>query len=218
MFDKIKGLFIEEDKSAPKKEAPKVQTDTPTPVDNTPVDLDSIDVSNAKTDSKFVDVLMKAIEANNLDGFDYLEYKQSLQSLSKMDMDESTQYQSAFAMAKTMGATPTKLVSSANHYLKVLNKERSKFNQALQNQKQKQITGKENEIKQLEQGIKDKKAQIEKLQKQIEASQKKLENIKGNINKSAAKVESTNEQFLVAYKLVASQIESDIKNMQQYLK
>ncbi len=221
MFDKIKGLFIEEDPSAkakPNKPSGdnKKAASKSTPIK--PVDLDKIDTTGAKSDSKFVDVLMKAIEANNMDGFDYLEYKQSLQSLANMSMDEKTRYQSAFAMAKTMGANPNKLVSSAQHYMKVLQTERKKFNEALQNQRAKQVTGKEKEMSDLEKAIVTKQKQIEKLTKEIEADKKKLEGIKGNINQSAAKVESTNEQFLIAYKLVVTQIESDVQKMKDYLK
>ncbi len=221
MFDKIKGLFFEEDpnakKSTPQPEATK-QSAPSKSTSSTPPAQVKIDLSNKKVDGKFVDVLMKAIEANNLDGFDYLEYKQSLQSLSKMEMNEQTKYQSAFAMAKTMGATPSKLIQSADHYLKVLQQEQSKFNQALKNQKDRQITGKEQEIKDSEALILKKQKQIETLKSEIEQHKKSLEKIKGGIHQAASKVEATNRNFQVAYQLVVGQIEKDVKNMKSYLK
>ena len=135
------------------------------------------------------------MEKNNSEGFDYLEYKSSLQSLAKMDMDEPTRYKSALAMAKTMGATPAKLISSANHYLSVLKKEDGKFKQALKNQKTKQVSGREGEIKKTMTIIDDKKKRIAQLEKEIAADTKRLETLKAGINKAAAKVQSTSDNF-----------------------
>ena len=66
--------------------------------------------------------------------------------------------------------------------------------------------------------IVQKKKQIEQLQKEITDSEKILEKKKSDINKSVAKVELTKDKFLSAYKVVAGQIEQDIKKMQEYLK
>jgi hypothetical protein len=96
-------------------------------------------VPSGKSSPKFTNILLQAMEANNLDGFDYLEYKHSLHNLAKMAMDEKTRYQSAYAAASTMGATPAKLVKTAHFYIDVLKKEEAKFAQALANQKDKQI-------------------------------------------------------------------------------
>ena len=221
MFNKIKGLFYEEDPNAKKSSSQSNATNQSAPKKSSSSASQpkvKIDLSNEKADGKFVDVLMKAIEANNLDGFDYLEYKQSLQSLAKMEMNEQTKYQSAFAMAKTMGATPAKLVKSAGHYLTVLQKEQTKFNQALKNQKDRQITGKEQEIKDFESTIIKKQKQIETLKAEIEQHKKSLEKIKSGINQATSKVESTNRQFQVAYQLVVGQIEKDVENMKAFLK
>ena len=74
-----------------------------------------------------MDVLAEALQNNNIDGVDYFEFRQSLLSLSKISMDEKTRYQSAFAMAQAMGATPKQLIETAEHYLNVLKNEEHKF-------------------------------------------------------------------------------------------
>lgn len=60
---------------------------------------------DGKADPKFIDILLKSIEKNNLGGFDYIEYLSSLQKLDNMAMDEATKYKSKFVTAKTMGVT-----------------------------------------------------------------------------------------------------------------
>lgn len=225
MLKKLKSLFIVEDENAPvgkqtpnpkqqkqqksAKTSPKGNTAGPAPV--------QMPKPGGKADPKFVEVLLKAIEANNLDGFDYLEFKQSLQNLSNVQMDEKTKYQSAFAMAKTMGATPSKLVNSAQHYINVLRKEEAKFIDALKNQRQKQVLDKENGIKQKEQLILEKQKRIEQLQKEIEADKKSLETDRAAINQSMAKVEATKQGFVNAYNSVLGQIQGDIEKLNSYI-
>ena len=158
MFKNLKSLFIieEEDKSKgekPTKETPKAQVTPKKPI--APMKDAPIQAGPGQVSKKFTDVLLNAMQGANLDGFDYLEYKQSLNSLKKMSMDEATQYQSAYAMAQTMGATPEHLVKTAQHYINVLQTEEKKFEEALVAQKSKQIGSKEQEIKTLECTIKN---------------------------------------------------------------
>ena len=173
---------------------------------------------SGKASSKFTNILLQAMEANNLDGFDYLEYKHSLHNLAKMPMDEQTRYQSAYAAASTMGATPAKLVKTAHFYIDVLKKEEAKFAQALANQKDKQIGDKSQLIQQHDNLVKEKTRQIEKLKKEIADHHAKSEQMKKSISAATVKVETTKNNFVASYNLVLSQIQGDIENMKKYLK
>ena len=227
MLKKLKSLFIVEeeeskkDGSVARDQENKIET---APEPNTSEELADIPETithvppGSKPDSKFINVLLKAIDENNLEGFDYLEYKQSLQSLAKMDMDEATRYQSAFAMAKTMGASPKKLIDSAQHYIKILATEDKKFKDALSNQRNKQVKGREEKLKTVQNSIEQKKKQIEKLTKEIESEQQKLGEVRNSIQEASAKIELTNSQFQLAYNSVQAQIEQDINKMSTYLK
>lgn len=226
MLKKLKSLFVVEEEND-KSTAQNAEDDMVAPVSNKgaksstpkpnpakPMSASEIK-SDVKPDSKFLNSLLSAVEANNLQGFDYLEYKQALQSLPS-HLDEKTRYESAFAMAKTMGASNVKLIQSGQHYINVLKKEQGKFisayNGKLENAKGTQ------QIKELETSIATKKKQIEQLSKEIADAEKVLEQRKTSINQSVAKVEMTKDKFLSAYKVVAGQIEDDIKKMQTYLK
>ena len=225
VFKKLKGLFIEDDGQSKAPEAAKdsaVEDEVKSSsIPSAEIKIDStVTPTNqtGKPDSKFVDILLKAVEKNNIEGFDYLEYKSSLQSLANMDMDEGTKYKSALAMATTMGATPDKLISSADHYINVLMQEKSKFNKALKGQREKQVTGREGDIKQTVLSVEQKKKQIAQLQKEILAEEKKLEKLKEGINKAAAKVQATGDRFSHAFNVVTGQIQSDVAKMKKYLK
>ncbi len=174
--------------------------------------------ASGKPSEKFVDKLLAAIEANNLEGFDYLEYKQSLQSLSKVTMDEATRYQSAMAMAKTMGASENKIFDAAQHYLNILKEEQQKFEAAFKSQELKQVSQREEKIKSAETQIKQKSEQIEQLKKEIASLQTQLDGVKQDANQANAKVQATKQGFYNAYHSVVDQIKADVQAMQKYLK
>jgi ABC-type transporter Mla subunit MlaD len=225
IFKKIKSAFVIEEGS-PVVTSGDVQSDptdsnlesTKTPARNESMDLplDEGTISG-EVNQKFTDILLKALEVNNQEGFDYFEFKRSLQNLIKMDMDEATVYKSAYATAQTLGATPNGLISSAQRYLTVLQKEEEKFKVALGNQKSKQIDGGLQEIKQFEQSIVDKKKQIEKLMEEIAQLETHLAKMKGEIQESAQKIESTRADFVASYSNLVSQINKDIENIGKYL-
>lgn len=221
MFKNLKSIFIEEDEESGKKsKAP--QQEKRKPASDTPPPKAKVSESKAgdpgRVTQKFTEILLRAMEANNLEGFDYLEFKQSLKSLEKMPMDEQTRFQSAFAMAQTLGATPDNLVQTAQHYILVLQKEEKKFEEALTHQRTKQIGSKTQEISKLEENIKAKAARIKKLTEEIEADQKRSENLKSQIKEASQKVDSTKNNFIASYNALIEKISGDIEKMGKYLK
>jgi len=159
---------------------------------------------------------LQAIEEANLEGFDYLEYKQSLQSIDDMNMDEATMFKSSLAMAKTMGATPEKLVSSAQHYVKVLEKEEKKFQDALTNQQQRVVSGRQQTIAKMEETIKAKEARIEELKAEIIKDKEGLDTTKKAAENDASKIHMTKTGFYAAYHIVVDQIKADLEKMQKH--
>lgn len=228
MLKKLKSIFVVEDEHAQTSVKPVVEeeeditvpeikqsTPKPNPAPSAPV---AQSAGPGKVSDKFLNILLGAMEKNNLDGFDYLEYKQSLQSLDKISMDEATKYQSAFAMAQTMGANASNLIKTAQHYLNVLAEEEKKFEQALVNQRNLQITEKEQKLKSYNQAIADKNSQIQKLTEEINRIRKDMENMTNELQDSQFKVESTKNDFLITYQSLVDHIRKDIENMNQYLK
>ncbi|MBU6343375.1 MAG: hypothetical protein KGS48_17900 [Bacteroidetes bacterium] len=214
---KFKSVFIVEDAEAPaeKKNESSASTSPSTPITptNTPAAATTGAISN-----KFVDILAAALEKNNPEGFDYFEFRQALANLAKMSMDEPTRYQSAYAMAQTMGVTAPKLIESAQFYLSVLNSELNKFSEAHAQQRSKLIGGREDAIKGLEAQIEQKNAQIQALSQEIQQHQQDISKIKSEIEESTVKIESTRADFDATFASVYAQIDGDLKKMQNYLK
>ncbi|MEO6038905.1 MAG: hypothetical protein ABIQ93_10860 [Saprospiraceae bacterium] len=217
ILKKFKSVFVlEEPESSqtstgntpPTAQAPATPMPPPSPVATT---------AGSVTD-KFSEILLSALEKNNQAGFDYFEFRQSLRNLAKMPMDEQTRFQSAYAMAQTMGATPATLVESANFYLQVLASEQSKFNEAHQQQRAKLIGNREDEVKNLESMMQQKTEQIKQLTQQIEEHRQKAEQIRKELSDSTIKIENTKADFEATFASVIGQMQGDVDKMKSYLK
>lgn len=133
-------------------------------------------------------------------------------------MDEVTRFQSAYAMAQAMGATPQKLAESAQYYLQVLGAEQSKFNEAHAQQRSRMIGGREEEIKNLEATIQQKTEQIKQLTLQIEEHRQRSDQMRQEISDSTIKIENTKADFEATFTSVAGKIQEDLAKIQQHLR
>lgn len=217
MFKKIKSLFIVQDEnSASDTSAPDGKANQPTS-SSSPYVASTPTVSDGTPDQKFIDLLLKAIEANNMEGFDYLEYKNSLRSIVNVIPDEGMRYKSAFEMAKTMGLSKEKLIQSAEQYISILKNEDKKFKDALENQKLKQVQGRGDQLAAVEKSILEKHQSIEKLNQEIDVAKKQLDTMRNEINDAIVKIDMTNQQFVASYNLVYGQISEDIEKIKSNL-
>lgn len=224
MFKKIKSIFVIEEQGGAKVNETIDQqsvTESSPVAKNTNVPSPTVarpaTPTDTRPDAKFTDLLLKAIESNNLEGFDYLEFKNSLKSIEAVIPDEGMRYKSAYEMSKTMGLTKDKLLQSANHYINILATEDKKFKDALANQKAKQIQGRADQLASVEKAIVDKQKMIESLTKEIEGAKSQLEAVRNEINDAVVKIDTTNQQFVASYNLVYGQIAEDIQKINKNL-
>jgi len=168
-------------------------------------------------DSKSVVFLMKALEKNNLPGFDYIEFKQALSALSKMDMDLGTAIKSAFVTGSTVGLTKEKLLESALHYAKIIAEEKVQFQKAVEKQIQQKVGGKLKEVEKLKKQIKDHQEKIKQLQAQVEKFQKTVDSADSQVETATEKIKATQSGFEQTHRSILNQIELDIANFEKYL-
>lgn len=217
----FKSLFIvpeeESTKPEPKATVTKPSADGKTPV-NQPAEVVSDTPSPGKVNDKFLNVLFSAIEKNNQEGFDYLEFRNSLQSLKEMNMDEATRFKSAMAMAKSMGASMATIVTSGQQYLQVLKSEQGKFDEAMKNQRAQQIGNKEQQMEELSNSVKAKEEEIKKMQQEIEQTKQKYVELSQQIKDATRHIESTKNDFVASYESLAGQIQGDLNKIQEYMK
>lgn len=219
---KLRSLFIEDEqpaKTAAKKSGAETKgKSVKMPASATKTTTQPSFVANAKTDGKIMDTLLGAVEKANLDGFDYLEYKKSLQSLKKMSMTEETMYQSAFATAATMGVTLDRLVETAEYYKKILDKEMHTFGETVANQHKQMVIKRKENATLINETIIKKQQQIEQLQTEIKTLKEKQTKLNTEVESASVKIEQTKVNFEKSFITLKDQFESDIIKMKKYLK
>lgn len=218
----LKSLFIVESPEAgvqeqtvpqaPRpREAAEMETTAPHPPHPDPSPVSG-------PDERFLGVLLSAMEENNVDGFDYLEFRESLRSLEKVPMDEATRFRSAYAMAQTLKADLTHLLRSGRVYLNVLEQERKKFEEALKGREATEIRSRQERMHTLDQDIAAMQAEIERLMEAITRSRKEKESIEGEMLESHRRMEETSARFQATLEFVSGEIREDLRKMEQHIK
>lgn len=170
-----------------------------------------------KLDKKSVAFLLKAIEDNNLPGFDYLEFKQALKALMGLDMDQHIAIKSAFTTGSTVGLTKEKLISSAEHYRQVLLKEKSQFDAALQKQMAQRVDGKRNEKSTLANKIEAYRQKIRDIESEIVKLEDRLDKADSEIAAAEEKIHDTKEKFETTFQSFVKEIEKDLDTLNSVL-
>lgn len=211
-FNKIKSIFIvdETTQNQTTEQTTEINKESTNQTNNTAT------TTTGNADKVILETLFKALADNNIQGFDYFEYKQSLKTLLGM-LDEATAFKSAYATAATMGITKDKLVESANYYLKVLDKEKEKFTDVVQAQKSDNVKQKEDEIEFAKNTINTKSEQIRKLTDEISEAQAKINELQAFIINATDKITATVANFDASFNQISSEIKSDIQKINQHI-
>jgi archaellum component FlaC len=219
MLRKIKSLFVVEQTKVEK------QTANPEPnrsVETTEQKLQEFEQGEGEVTKrsldKFLKVLADAMESANIEGYDYLEFKQAVRSLENIEADEQKRYVTSFTLAQTMGAEKDSLNKSAGYYLEVLQKEELKFRESLKNQVESKLTVRKKMLDNLENQKQNKLAQIKKMQEEIEVIDQKSKRVQSEIEESSKKVASVQKSFQAAFDLIVNQIRDDLSKIEKYIK
>jgi chromosome segregation ATPase len=168
-------------------------------------------------DEKSIGFITNALEKANLPGFDYIEYRQAVDSLKKMNLDEATAFKSAFATAATMGLTKEKLVDTAKHYLSILQKEKEQFDAASAKQQDIKIGTNLQQVRDLQKSVDDNELKIKQLQEAVESAKAKIRELDFERDGAAAKIEEAKTKYLFTHQSIVNQMGADIENIQKYL-
>lgn len=161
-------------------------------------------------DDKSYSFLLKALEKNGLDGFDYLKFKTSLNAMKDMNLDDDTAIKSAFATAGTMGLTKQTLVKTAKHYKSVLSKEREDFEAALEAQINDRINARKEESEKLKGIISQCQEQIKKLEEKIKECQTRIDKTDQDIKDAESRIMGSRDKFVSTYKSLVEEIDADL--------
>ncbi|MGB1217209.1 MAG: hypothetical protein ACPG5P_05010 [Saprospiraceae bacterium] len=189
------------------KEEVPIKIETPTTSDNKSL------VEKGEVKESFVNHLLKALEQNDIEGIDYLEFKKTLQSFAKMPMDKDLRFQSALTAVKSMGASDAKIIESAKFYLEILAKEEKNFLEAVERNRKNQVEGQLQRMDQLKKMKAEKETLIQKMQTEMEQITKEVAGIQSKVQNAQVSIDSKRNHFYASYEHVSNQIKRDLAEL-----
>ncbi|MCF8238166.1 MAG: hypothetical protein K9I85_08420 [Saprospiraceae bacterium] len=162
-----------------------------------------------KMDEKSLGYLIKALERNNQQGFDYLEFKLALFQLKKMEMTGELAVKSAFATASAMGVDKAHILQSLDRYKVVLQQERSDFDKALAAAMNRKIEARKKDIDTLEAKIDEFKKEIERIEHAIGEGAKRIQTARNEISAATGELEQAEKTFHKTYEVIKAEMDGD---------
>jgi hypothetical protein len=217
MFEGIKNLFVEVEKTPDKSEEitkneiKKRLTPIPAAPSIPPIGM------SASVNEDMAKVLNEAIETAKTQGFDYLKFRNSLVALAAVPMPEPQKFQTVFATAQTMGLTKETLLSSVDFFQQILDKKKAEFLESEQSIVAQEVTSRENTKAQKEQEIADLQEKIRQAQTTIAEKQQENLTLTSEINEQNLRIQQTAAAFEATFAFVSGNLQADKTKIQTYL-
>lgn len=152
---------------------------------------------NGVADDKFVKMLEGVITENNIPGLDYFEFKQAVENMKALPIDEATKFLTVFSILQGQGCTKEILLNSIDKYVGLINKEHETFNNELADTFKEKVETKKTKIEQSQQKIVELSNQIKELNdfiitgtQEVQQEEMKLRLAEANFKQSVDKVVS----------------------------
>lgn len=178
------------------------------------IDLNTLFEFNQDHDEKSINALVAAINSGHISDFDYLKFRAAVQNLMKLNMDETTSINSVFATARTMGVTKEYLLQTLNHYKNIIEKEKSKFHNALNKTYENSVKTKLEDAEELKIKIESLRQKIEEYKSAINEGEKQIQNVDNEISEIKNRIESAKNNFIN----VISHLENTFKEDESKIK
>lgn len=210
----LKGLFFkdEPENGTPTSAEPKAgnKTPAPQPIQAMPVTSQMVSNMTGVADEKFVEMLMGVIAQNNIPGQDYFEFKQTIDAMASLSIDERTKFLTIFTTFNLQGCTKETLLTSIDKYISVVNAEHANFNAELQSQRESTVTSKINEIE-------NAKKKLEALNKEIVEANTFIMTASQEVQNAEIKLQMTEGNFKRSVEKVIGLLTSDKDKINAYI-
>jgi hypothetical protein len=235
IFKKALGLFVEFEPEEPKPSNPnsswsedglpiqvKPKARQTYPVDNSHLPANASTSASKYTlsqgdidkfDKHFSDLFDKV----NLPGPDYYEFWKMMETLEAAVPDEAVRMNAVFSTLKVQGLTKETLISSAEKYLQVVDKDKLEFQNAVNTKVLGEIEGRKTTVDELEKKNQQNAEMIQKLTQEISDNNQKITSLKKEVIDEEAKINGNTNGYNIACDAMLAQLSSDIQKIKTSL-
>ena len=214
---KALSVFVEFDETA-EKEKDNKSSAVPTAAVNPTISYKDTPSSISKEDlDKFEKHFDSILDNANLPGPDYYEFIKTIDVLETHISDEKVRITAAYASLNAQGLSKEKLISSAQLYKSVIEKDKASFEAAANDKIRSDIEDRKTEQKNLTKKIQDDSEAIKKLTDEINQCQVKLNDLEKLIAESNSKIKSNMDNYQYACTAILNKISDDINKINTYI-
>ena len=212
------GLFLKDDPDAEAKKAAKAEAkankskpvEAPKPIQPIIPTTHTVSSMTGVADEKFVEMLKGVIADNNIPGQDYFEFKQSLDALASLPLDERTKFITIYTTFKLQGCEKNTLMSSIDKYISIVQSEEKNFNAELASQRGANVTGKTAQVEEA-------KKKLEALNKEIAETNTFIITASQEIQNAELKLQMTENSFKKSVEKVVAMLQDDKDKINSYI-
>ena len=180
--------------------------------------VQSISSGPGTVDPKFIEIIGNKLDSLNIEGEDYLELKEALDSLLKIaGMNENTAFISAFATLQTIGLTLDKVLTSIDYYMEELGKEKELFKQAQSIKYDETVASIDTEISSLNTQSEEDNSEILRLQEKIQVTNSTVSEKTTEMNNNKVSLEQEQSNFDATLSHFITVMNTDKEKVNKYL-
>jgi hypothetical protein len=235
IFKKALGLFVEFEPEEAKATNPnsswsedglpiqiKPKAKQTYPIDNSNLPANAtVNASKSTLSQGDIDKFEKHFEELfnnvNLPGPDYYEFWKMMETLEAAVPDEAIRMNAVYSTLKVQGLTKETLVSSAEKYLQVIDKDKLDFKNAVGSKVLGEIEGRKKSISALEEKNKQNAELIQKLTAEINDNTQKITSLKKEVIDEEAKINNNTNGYNIACDAMLAKLSSDIQKIKTSL-
>ena len=161
-------------------------------------------------DSKFIDLLESVIEQNNQPGQDYFEFKQAVENMNSLVMDERTKFLTVYQVLSLQGCKKDLLLASLDKYIEIVQREKASFDEEMKTQYNAKVQ--------------TKLLKAEESKKELDALTKKLAELNSSIlalsqeaQAEEMKIRATESNFKASADVIISEMISDKEKINNFI-
>ncbi len=225
IFKKALGLFVEFEPEDPKP----TNTNSSWSEDGLPIQVRPAKSNFSKPNSgipgtvtqadvdKFENHFEQLFDNANLPGPDYYEFWKMMETLEAAVPDETVRMNAVFSTLKIQGLSKDTLISSAEKYLQLLDKDKLAFSNAVNTKVLGEIEGRKTTVDELEKKNQQNAELIQKLTAEITENNQKITTLKEEVIDEEAKITSKTNGYNVACDAMIAKLGSDIQKIKTSL-
>lgn len=211
----LKGLFINQDEDL-EESVEETQQTSEAPVEEVKQPPSENKAVGSINDAAF-EQISKALEAANMDGFDYFEFARAVDALKNSQPVEKTRFQTVFTTGESMGMTLESLLDSVHHYEGVLNECESDFNESVQQETETRVTAKVTEAESIDKKINELAAQREEINKEMNNLTDVRSKLAHEIIEEEQKIDQISADFKKTLTVFRDRLTTDVKKIKEYV-